>query len=96
MTEEEKSILCDRMAEHLLVLRTTIRLSQADLAERIGVSRQTIVAFENKKRPLPWHIFMSMYLLFSNNRNSYQLMRVYDIATDELLQYVGVEETEED
>ena len=96
MTDEEKSILSERMADYLLVLRTTIRLSQADIAEKIGVSRQTMVAFENKKRPLPWHIFMSLYLLFSNNKNSNQLMRVFGITTDELLQFVGIEETEED
>ena len=37
------------MKNHLRVLRAERRWSQADLAERVGVSRQTVNAIENDK-----------------------------------------------
>ena len=37
------------MTNNLRVLRATLRWSQADLAERLGVSRQTVNAIETGK-----------------------------------------------
>lgn len=91
VTEENKIQLCTRMSDQLLVLRTVLRLSQADLAERIGVSRQTIIALENNKKPISWNTFLSLILVFSKNRNTAQLLKLYDIYTDELNAYLDIE-----
>lgn len=93
MTEEEKSIVLNNMTEHLLVLRTLLRLSQADLAKMIGVSRQTLVAVENKKRPLSWNTFLSLLLIFSKNPSSRQLLTLYGIYTDTLDLYLSPQNT---
>lgn len=92
MTEEAKLLLCQRMSDKLLVLRTALRLSQADLAKRIGISRQTVVALEANKRPISWNTFLSLILFFSKNRNTDQLLRLYEIYTDELEQYLFIGE----
>lgn len=93
MTDAEKSDVLEKMAEHLLVLRTLLRLSQADLAKMIGISRQTLVAVENKKRPLSWNTFLSLILVFSRNASSRQLLSLYGIYTDALDSYLCPQNT---
>lgn len=92
MTEETKNTLCQRMSEKLLVFRTMLRLSQADLAKKIGVSRQTVVSMESCKRPISWNTFLSLILLFSKNKSTNQLLKLYEIYTDELERYLLVGE----
>jgi len=94
MTEDVKKQLCLRMSDNLMVLRTMLRLSQAELASKIGVSRQTIVALEANKRPISWNTFLSLLLVFSKNQNTNQLLKLYEIYTDELEDYlfVGIKE----
>jgi DNA-binding XRE family transcriptional regulator len=30
------------------------------MAKKIGISRQTIVALETKKRPMPWSLYLTL------------------------------------
>lgn len=48
------------MAQNLSVLRTKLNLSQEDLADVLGVTRQTISAIENGQRNMAGQCF---YLL---------------------------------
>ena len=84
MSLEEKEELMDRMGKNLLVLRTMLRLSQADLAEMIGVSRPTIVSIETGKRRMSWKTFLSLLLIFTKNPNANQMLQVFQISTDQL------------
>lgn len=88
MTEETKRCLCQRMSQKLLVLRTMLRLSQAELAQVIGVSRQTVVAMESNKRPISWNTFLSLILVFSKHKSTNRFMRLCGIYTDELDRYL--------
>lgn len=92
VTEEIKRELCGRMSAKLLVLRTMLRLSQADLAKMIGVSRQTVIAMETNKRPIAWNTFLALILVFSKNKSTDQLLKLYEIYTDELEQHLFVKE----
>ena len=92
MTDEMKRVLCERMADKLLVFRTMLRLSQAELADLIGVTRQTIAAMETKKRPISWNLYLTLILVLSKNYSTHQLLILYEIYTDELQQYLCVEE----
>ena len=49
---ERKQELCRLVAENLPTLRTKANISQIDLANRLGISRQTISASEGKKRDM--------------------------------------------
>lgn len=71
MNTDEKARLCQHMSDHLLFLRTMLRLSQADLAKKIGVSRQTVVAMETQKRPISWNVFLALVLLFYKNPHTH-------------------------
>ena len=91
MDTDEKVRLCQNMSDHLLVLRTMLRLSQADLSKKIGVSRQTIVAMETQKRPISWNVFLALVLLFCKNPHTQLMLEIFGIYTKELDEYLRIE-----
>lgn len=57
-----------KMIKNLPVLRASIGLTQRQLGKKVGVSRQTIVAIENKKHSLSWSLYLSIICVFFNMR----------------------------
>ena len=73
-----------RMAANLPMLRMKLGLSQTELAELMGVTRQTVSAVENGVRPLSWTGFLSLLFIFMQNSETKPLLKVLAIYTDEL------------
>ena len=65
-----KDKLVEIMAHNLSVLRMKLNLSQENLAEIIGVTRQTISAIENEQRSMTWPVFMALVLVFLKNKGT--------------------------
>ena len=55
-----KEELMSMLQNELPVLRARLGISQAKLAEMIGISRQTYNVIENGKREMTWPIFLSL------------------------------------
>ena len=88
MQEERKEYYINKLIENLPVLRAKLQLSQQELANVLGVSRQQIVAIENGKRNMSWNIFLSLLLIFSRNKETQKLLKVFDIWNDELISFI--------
>ena len=58
------------------MLRGKMGISQADLAEMLGVSRQTINAVENSRHNMSWNLFISLILFFSYNNDTKELLPI--------------------
>lgn len=58
------------LTEELPVLRARLRISQADLAKGIGISRQTYSLIETKKQRMTWVTYMAMIAFFSADKRS--------------------------
>ncbi len=86
--EFNKDMLIENMTENLPVLRARLCMTQEELANKIGLSRGTIISIENNKRPMTWSTFMSLILLFSHNERTSKLLEVMDIFTEELHNYL--------
>ncbi len=80
------------MTDNLPMLRTRLGLTQEELAEKIGVSRSTIISIENKKREMTWNTFLSLMLLFTKNETTDKLLNVLDIYTDEFHGFIMEDE----
>lgn len=76
------------MSENLSVLRAKLNLSQEDLADVLGVTRQTISAIENEQRNMSWSIFLSLILIFLKNKETKRLMILLGIYTKELSDFI--------
>ena len=86
MNEKTKELLVDRMTENLVVLRAKLGITQAELADIAGMSRQTILAIEKKQRTMTWNTFLSLLFIFSVNKNTEALLKLFEILTDELIE----------
>jgi DNA-binding XRE family transcriptional regulator len=76
------------MTDNLPMLRKRVGLTQEELAQKIGVSRGTIAAIENKKREMTWNTFLSLMLLFIKNENTNKLLNVLDIYTEDFNSFI--------
>ena len=79
--ERQKSI--EKLVKNLPSLRAVAGLSQKDLAEMIGVSRQTIVYIENGKRKMSWTLFLALMFIFTRRRDTKQLIEIMGIYPKE-------------
>ena len=85
-----KDELIKNMTENLPVLRAKLGITQEDLAEKIGISRSTIVSIENKKPEMTWNPFLSLILVFTKNEDTNKLLNVMEIYTDELHDFIKI------
>ena len=79
---EEKKALCKKMAVNLPALRAKAGLSQEELSERLGFSRQTISAIENEKRDMQWSTFVAIALFFLKDCELRELMIVMGVVSE--------------
>lgn len=90
MTEKEmdRTKLVRNMTANLPTLRTALGLTQEELADKIGVSRGTVIAIETGKREMTWNTFLSLVLLFTKNEATDRLLQVLEIYTDDLNAFI--------
>lgn len=60
ITTNEQDVLIQHMVDRLPALRKKYGISQTELGEKIGLSRQTISAIERKTTPLTWTTMLAM------------------------------------
>ena len=77
------------MAENLVILRTKLGLTQDEIAEVIGASRQTLSLIERGVRPMMWDTFMSLLLLFQNNESTRVILPILGLYTPELEKFLN-------
>ncbi len=86
----DKRKLMKIMAKNLPVFRTKLDISQEDIAKILGVTRQTISAFESGQREMPWSIFLAFVLVFFRNQETKRLLVAFEIYTPELDNFLSI------
>ncbi len=84
----KESYIC-KMVQTLPALRAKLNMTQAELAERMGVTRQTLTALENGSRPMSWSNFLALCFIFESNSETQAMLDVYDICPEILRNYLG-------
>lgn len=84
INETIKQNAIEKLTSNLVVLRTAMHLSQSDLADLLGLSRQSLVAIENRNRRMTWSVFLSLLFVFMQNKETRMLIELFDIYSDEL------------
>ena len=85
LTDAEKDGFIATLTPHLAILRTQADVSQEELANLIGVSRQTYSAIERKVRKMSWNTYLSLVLFYDHNQKTHQLMRHLSLFPTELV-----------
>lgn len=78
-SHEEKDQLIQRLTKELPALRGAAKASQDEIANAIGVSRQTYNAIEMLKRKMTWNTYMSLILFFDYNPRTHYTIRQLDV-----------------
>lgn len=75
LTKEERDSYCDALAPELSSLRVRAGISQEDLCNILGISRQTYSAVELQKKPMSWQTYISLIWFFDNNSSTREMLR---------------------
>ena len=65
ISERQKAEVINNMTKNLVALRTMLHLTQAQLAEMMGITRQSLVLYETGKRSMTWNTYLSLLLIFT-------------------------------
>lgn len=98
VNKNEKEELIQTLTGTLPVLRAAIGISQGEIAEYIGVSRQTYCAFEIGKRQMSWNTFLSLFLFFISNAETNNLLKTkkgFITQVYKVLQYESEQKSEQ-
>jgi len=91
ITDIDKDLLIEKLTEDLPVLRAKIGISQEELAEIVGISRQTYSAVETRKTQMSWNTFLSLLLFFDNNEKTREMINNIGAFPKELRALLNVD-----
>lgn len=66
------------LRKELPILRVKAKISQEELARKIGVSRQTYSAIETGKQDMTWTTFMALIAFFQNCDSTKDMYKYID------------------
>jgi len=84
IADSTRDVYIRRLSENLTELRTRAGISQGDLAQVIGISRQTYSSVETGKRPMAWDTFLALSFFFCNCRETQTAMHAKGIFPHEI------------
>lgn len=79
-----KDDLVAKMSNNLLVLRKKLNLKQSELADKVGISRQTLLEIEKGRRIMQWNVFIALLAVFREDSGTSDLLNHFEIYTPEL------------
>ena len=86
--QEIMKLCTEKLAGELPVLRKMHHLTQKDLGDIIGVSRQTITNIESGKSEMKWSVFLALMFVFSLDNNSLEYLKRLDIPYAEIKKWL--------
>lgn len=72
------------LAKELPILRKMVGLTQKDLGEILGISRQTITKIEIGTSKMKWSVFLSTMFVFSLDKTTLEYLKTKDILYQQL------------
>ena len=85
LTDAEKDEFIATLTPNLPALRTQAEISQEELANLLGISRQTYSAIERKVRKMAWSTYLSLVLFFDHNQKTHKMLRMLSLFPTELI-----------
>lgn len=88
--QTQKEELIRILTGMLSIFRAAVGISQGELSEYIGISRQTYCALEIGKRQMSWNTFLSLFLFFISNTETNELLKTkkgFIASVYQMLQY---------
>lgn len=84
LTDSKKAILIEDLSNELVALRAKAGLSQEELSNILGISRQSYGAFELKKKEMTWRTCFALIMYFEFNPKTQDMLHALDLFPAEL------------
>lgn len=94
ISKKYKNLSMEILQDNLSALRARADITQEELANILGISRQTYNAIECKKKQMSWNVFMSAIFFFHEVKTTSEMLielKIYPI--DLILKFNGVRRT---
>lgn len=91
LTDARKKVLTEKLGDELVALRAKAGLSQEELSNLLGISRQSYGAFELKKKDMTWRTCFSLILYFEYNTKTQDMLHALGLFPDELNNEIDTE-----
>lgn len=88
-SEIDKDALIDKLTDELPVLRAKLGISQDEISNIIGISRQTYSSIETKRRKMSWNTFLSIILYFGCNDGTDRMLDSIGVLSPELNEFLS-------
>ena len=75
LSQSQKNEYIEKLTTKLAALRAHADISQEDLANILGTSRQTYCSIESKKRAMPWNTYLSLIFFYDAVEETSQMIR---------------------
>lgn len=82
ISKDYKAISIEILQDNLAALRAKAGINQEELANIIGISRQSYYAYESKKQKMNWNTFLATVFIFNKIKATAQMLnelKVYPI-----------------
>ena len=90
MKKIDRDGLIDKFIFELPVLRARIGMTQDEISEIVGISRQTYSSIETRKRKLPWTTYMSLLFVFYFNPDTREPLENAGLFPEDLKKTLNV------
>jgi len=88
--ESIRKKLIDQLVSEMPILRAKLGISQEELANKIGVTRQTLNSVESKKRDMTWPTYLAIFCFFSLNQLTASLLEYEGIWSSDIINELKV------
>lgn len=89
LSAAEKEYYISALTDELLILRTKTGLTQEQLSNLIGVSRQTYSAIEVGHKKMQWSIFVTLIFVFDSIEKTHGFIRTLNLFPDSLISKIN-------
>jgi DNA-binding XRE family transcriptional regulator len=87
----DREFYIETLVANLGSLRNHLNFSQEELAEILGIGRQSLLAIENRQRKMRWRTFLALVVIFSSNEKTAGEMRSKGLHLDFVTKFVEIE-----
>lgn len=74
LSEIEQTKLIQTLTMNLPLLRAKLDITQEEISELVGISRQTYSSIESGKRMMSWQVYLALVLFFDANKTTHDLL----------------------
>lgn len=85
LSKLQKEEYIEKLTSKLAALRAHADISQEDLSNIIGVSRQTYYAIESRRRPMSWNTYLSLIFFYDAIEKTSKMIRELDVYPEKLV-----------